>query len=60
MRVVEVDGTGCYSSTDIGSKIGISRQTSWRGTRDGRSPIGPRFRGRLILFSATEVEPIRD
>ena len=57
---VEVDGVTYYSASDVAQEVGISRQSLWRWRQDGKVPSGRKYRDRQILFTAAEIEQIRD
>jgi predicted DNA-binding transcriptional regulator AlpA len=56
---IEIQGIRYYSASDIMKEVGVSRQTLWRWRQDGKIPIGHRFRDGRILFTASEVDAIR-
>lgn len=57
---LEVDEMTYYSAADVVRDIGVSRQTLWRWRQDGKVPPGRRYRDRQILFTAAELEQIRE
>jgi hypothetical protein len=57
--VLEIRGINYFSATDITIEIGITRQTLWRWRQEGKIPYGHRFRNGRILFTAAELESIR-
>jgi len=57
---VIVNGVEYFCAGDVGQAIGVSRQTLWRWRQGGKVPCGRRFRGRLVLFTGSEVEQIRN
>ena len=57
---VEVDGVTYYSASDVAQEVGISRQSLWRWRQEGKVPSGRKYRDRQILFTAAEIEQIRD
>ena len=57
---LEVDEVTYYSAADVVRDIGVSRQTLWRWRQDGKVPLGRRYRDRSILFTAAELEQIRE
>jgi predicted site-specific integrase-resolvase len=59
MAKLEIDGVTYFSATELLSELGVSRQTLWRWRHDGKVPAGHRYRDRTILFTADEVELIR-
>ena len=56
---LRIDGSDYYSVAHILKSAGISRQTLWRWRQEGRVPSGHRFRDKQILFTAEELEQIR-
>jgi hypothetical protein len=59
MSKLEIDGITYFSTTDLLTELGVSRQTLWRWRRHGKIPSGHRYRDKTILFTADEVELIR-
>jgi hypothetical protein len=56
---VEIQGEQYYTNSEVSDQLKVSRQTLWRW-RDKRSiPAGLRHRSRQVLFTAEEVEEIR-
>jgi hypothetical protein len=56
---VEIQGEQYYTNSEVADELKVSRQTLWRW-RDKRSiPAGMRYRTRQVLFTAGEVEEIR-
>ena len=54
-----IDGSEYFSATQIVETTGISRQTLWRWRQEGKVPAGHRFRDKLLVFTAEELEQIR-
>lgn len=59
MPPVKIKEQTYYSSTEITSELGISRQTLWRWRREGKIPLGHRRQNRRIVFTESEVDEIR-
>lgn len=59
MRRVSVNGSEYITAGGAAEAVGISRQTLWRWRQEGRVPAGHRFRDKQILFTADELEQIR-
>jgi hypothetical protein len=59
MAKLEIDGVTYFSATELLSELGVSRQTLWRWRHRGKVPAGHRYRDNTILFTADEVELIR-
>lgn len=57
---VEVDGVTYYSASEVASAAGISRQSLWRWRTEGKVPAGRRYRDRQILFTAHEVQQVKE
>lgn len=57
---VEVDGVTYYSASVVAHAAGISRQSLWRWRTDGKVPPGRRYRDRQILFTARELEQVKE
>jgi len=55
-----INGKQFFSTRDVVDRTGVSRQTLWRWRREGCIPCGHRHRGRQVVFTAEEVESIRD
>ena len=45
--------------TEVAEQLGVTRQTLWRWRRDGSIPVGSKYRGRQIVYTAEELEIIR-
>lgn len=56
----ELGGKFYMTSAEVLDDIKISRQTLWRWRREGKIPIGKRFRDGKILFDVDEVTLIRE
>ena len=56
---LRIDGSDYYSVAQILKETGVTRQTLWRWRQDGRVPAGHRFRDKQVLFTADELEQIR-
>ena len=56
---LRIDGSDYFSVAQILKETGVTRQTLWRWRQDGRVPAGHRFRDKQILFTAEELEQIR-
>jgi transposase-like protein len=56
---LRIDGNDYYSVAQILKEAGVTRQTLWRWRQEGRVPAGHRFRDKQILFTADELEQIR-
>ena len=56
---LRIDGSDYYSVAQVLKATGVSRQTLWRWRADGRVPAGHLFRDKQILFTADELEQIR-
>lgn len=56
----EIGGVLYVPAAEVARNVGVSRQTLWRWRRDGKIPSGHRFRDRQIVFTAREVEEIRN
>jgi predicted DNA-binding transcriptional regulator AlpA len=52
---IEIDGVAYFSANDVAEASGVSRQTFWRWRREGRVPLGRRFRDRQLLFTRSEL-----
>ena len=55
----KIEGITYFSAGEVTEELGISRQTLWRWRQEGHIPPGNRYRNRNILFTAHEVEVIR-
>lgn len=56
MRLIE--GIEYYTTAEVVSAAGVSRQTLWRWRKEGLVPQGHTFRSRGVLFSRTERDRI--
>lgn len=54
-----IEGRPYYSSGDIVSQLGVTRQTLWRWRREGKIPAGYRYRDRWILYTELEFQEIQ-
>src|SRR5262245_26464448 len=54
-----VAGTTYLLASQVAELIGVSRTTLWRWRREGKIPVGRRYRNGLILFSPPEVELVQ-
>lgn len=57
---IVIEGVTYFSATEVQDTLGIARQTLWRWRKASTIPQGRRYRGRHIVFSAEEVEEIRE
>ena len=48
------------TASELLEELDVTRQTLWRWRQEGKIPSGHRYRGRQVLFSAEEVEVIRE
>ena len=60
MAGLSINGIEYYAAAEVLKKLGISRQTLWRWRQQGKIPPGHRFRDGKTLFTAQEVETIRE
>jgi len=58
--VVVIDDVRYYSGTEVVQQLGITRQTLWRWRQDGKVPLGHRYRNGQVLFSAKELDMVRE
>ena len=56
---VEIGGRQYFQAKEVAEVVGITRQTLWRWRRDGRIPVGSKYRGHQIVYTPDEVEAIR-
>ena len=56
---VEIQGEQYYTNAEVSDQLKVSRQTLWRWREKGSIPAGLRYRTRQVLFTAEEVEAIR-
>jgi hypothetical protein len=59
MAKLEIDGVSYFSTSELLIELGVSRQTLWRWRQQQKIPAGHRYRDKTILFTADEVELIR-
>lgn len=57
---ITIEGVSYHSAADVARQVGVTRQTLWRWRQDGKVPVGRRYRDKQILFTAAELEQIRD
>ena len=56
---VEIQGEQYYTNSEVADELKVSRQTLWRWRDKGSIPAGWKYRTRQVLFTAEEVEEIR-
>jgi predicted DNA-binding protein (UPF0251 family) len=56
---VKIEGEEYYTNSEVSDELKVSRQTLWRWREKGSIPSGLRYRTRQVLFTADEVEAIR-
>jgi len=57
---VQVVGLTYFTNNEVSEQLGITRQTLWRWREKGKIPAGVRYRTRQVLFTADEVDAIRN
>jgi predicted DNA-binding transcriptional regulator AlpA len=57
---IQIDGVTYFSAADVAQRVGVSRVTLWRWRHEKKIPAGNRLRGRHVIFTASELEAIRD
>lgn len=57
---IQIEGITYFGAADIQEKVGVVRQTLWRWRRAHKIPAGRRYRDRQIVFTAAEVDAIRE
>jgi hypothetical protein len=57
---IEVDGISYFSAADVARDCGVTRQTLWRWRGDGKIPQGVRYRDKQVLFTAEDLNRIRE
>jgi predicted DNA-binding transcriptional regulator AlpA len=56
---VTIEGEQYFTNSEVSDQLQVSRQTLWRWREKGTIPAGLRYRTRQVLFTADEVEAIR-
>lgn len=56
---LEIDGEIYATTSDVLDAIGVSRQTLWRWRRNGKIPVGRRYRDGQIIFNTEEMDDIK-
>ena len=56
---VTIKGEAYFTNAEVADELEVSRQTLWRWREKGAIPVGLRYRTRQVLFTAREVEEIR-
>lgn len=56
---VKIQGEQYYTNAEVADELKVSRQTLWRWRDKGSIPVGWKYRTRQVLFTAEEVEAIR-
>ena len=46
--------------TELAEKVGVTRQTLWRWSRQGKIPAGYRFRDKLVLYNPEDTKTIEE
>lgn len=57
---IEIEGVRYFSATDIQQQMSVTRQTLWRWRREGKVPLGQRYRDRQVLYTEDEMKVIRE
>ena len=57
---IQIDGVTYFSAADVAEHVGVSRVTLWRWRSEKKIPAGHRLRGRNVIFTASEVDAIRE
>jgi hypothetical protein len=57
---VEIAEVTYYSASEVSRAAGVSRQSLWRWRQLGKVPLGRKDRRRQILFTAREVEQVKE
>jgi predicted DNA-binding transcriptional regulator AlpA len=57
---IQIDGVTYFSSADVAQHVGVSRVTLWRWRHEKKIPAGHRLRGKHVIFTASEMDAIRD
>lgn len=56
---LDIEGTKCYPASEAAAEVGVSRQTLWRWRRQGKIPLGHRFRDGQVVFTEPEFEAVK-
>jgi hypothetical protein len=56
---VTIENEEYHTNSEVADTLGVSRQTLWRWREKGFIPVGLRYRTRQVLFTAVEVDAIR-
>ena len=54
-----IDDETYYSLRELTDLIGVSRQTLWRWRKEGRVPLGRKYRRKHLVFSEAETREIK-
>lgn len=57
---IPVGDSTLYSCSEVAAACGLSRQTIWRWRTEGAIPSGRATRGRRVVFTAAELDVVRD
>lgn len=57
---IEIEGVTFYSAGEVAKEIGVSRHTLWRWRQDEKIPSGHRYRDGKVVFTAKEMQAIRE
>ena len=57
---LEIDGTHYYSAAEVIEELGVTRQTFWRWRKEGKVPLGHRFRDGQVVFTGAELQQARE
>ncbi|HET9215362.1 MAG TPA: helix-turn-helix domain-containing protein [Terriglobia bacterium] len=57
---IEIEGVRYFSAADVQQQLSVTRQTLWRWRREGKVPLGQRYRDRQVLYTEDDLKVIRE
>jgi hypothetical protein len=60
MPALLLDGVPYFTAAEVLRVAGVSRGTLWRWRREGKVPVGLKYRDKQVLFTQGELSRIRE
>jgi predicted DNA-binding transcriptional regulator AlpA len=58
-KPIQISGNSYFPALAVAEAAGISRTTLWRWRQDRKIPSGHLYRGRQVIFTAEELEEVK-